>query len=145
MLHPDVALHFVSEEIGHGVFATRPIPRGTITWAQDAFDLVYTPEQVRHLSGRHRAILEKYGFIDPAGDYVLCWDFGRYMNHSCTPTTCTAGSTFDVALVDIPAGGELTYDYRSLHITSPFECRCGTSRCTGVVYPDPDWDRRPDW
>ena len=32
MIHPDTELRFISPEIGFGVFATKLIPQGTITW-----------------------------------------------------------------------------------------------------------------
>ena len=38
MVHPDTELRFVSPAIGWGVFATRDIPTGTITWALDVLD-----------------------------------------------------------------------------------------------------------
>src|SRR5207244_882227 len=100
MLHPDTALRWIDEEIGYGVFATRFIPLGTVTWALDEFDQVYSPDAFSRLSPRHRAILEKYSYLDQAGNFVLCWDFARYMNHSCEPTTYAGGATFDVAVRD---------------------------------------------
>ena len=36
--------------IGWGVFATKPIPRGTITWALDALDQRFTDEQIAALN-----------------------------------------------------------------------------------------------
>ena len=35
MLHPDTEVHFIDPKIGSGIFASRPIPRGTIIWVQD--------------------------------------------------------------------------------------------------------------
>ena len=39
MLHPDTTLAWIDDTIGVGVIATKPIPKGTITWARDALDL----------------------------------------------------------------------------------------------------------
>ena len=32
MIHPDTELRHVNEKIGYGVFATKPIHKGTISW-----------------------------------------------------------------------------------------------------------------
>jgi hypothetical protein len=41
MIHPDTELRYVNDIIGYGVFATRLIPRGTITWVQDELYQVF--------------------------------------------------------------------------------------------------------
>jgi hypothetical protein len=48
--------------------------------------------------------------------YVLCGDNGRYFNHSETPTTVSNAISFgeDRAAADLPAGAELTSDYRTI-------------------------------
>src|SRR5881296_1655598 len=47
MIHPDTELHFVDPEIGYGVFATKPIPRGTVIWTLCELDALSSPEAVR--------------------------------------------------------------------------------------------------
>lgn len=136
MLHPDTELRFVNATVGYGVFAVRPIPRGTITWARDRFDQVFTPQQVASLGDIHGRILHKYGYQDGRGDTILCWDHGRYVNHSCEPTCLSPGFDFELAVRDIPAGGELTDDYGTLSPSEPFACACGTPSCRQTVQPD---------
>jgi SET domain-containing protein len=48
--------------------------------------------------------------------WVLCGDNGRHFNHSDNPNTLSLGIAFsdDVAATDIPAGTELTSDYRTI-------------------------------
>jgi len=48
--------------------------------------------------------------------WILCGDNGRHFNHSATPNTVSQGIGFgdDVALRDLPAGTELTSDYRTI-------------------------------
>ena len=82
MIHPDTRLQYIDDEIGYGLFAIRPIPRGTITWVLDAFDKIYLPQQVESMGSIHQSILEKYSYRNRKGESVLCWDFGRYVNHS---------------------------------------------------------------
>src|SRR5437660_1035687 len=104
MTHPSTELRWINDAIGHGVFATAAIPRGTITWALDEFDLVLDPAQVTACHALQRVVLEKYAYIDPRGNWVLCWDHARYINHSCEPTSRGVGPSFEIALRDIAPG-----------------------------------------
>lgn len=136
MVHPDTELRFVSPAIGRGVFATRPIPRGTIVWALDVLDQRFRPSEVAVLPAYARAQLEKYAYLDAQGDHVLCWDIARYFNHSCDANCLSAGYDFELAVRDIAAGEELTDDYGTLNPTEPFPCACGRAGCRGAVLPD---------
>jgi hypothetical protein len=79
--------------------------------------------------------LEKYTFRDPSGQYILCWDLGRFMNHSCVPSCLGLEADFEVAVRDIQPGEELTDDYGTLHLLAheDFDCRCGAAGCRGRV------------
>jgi hypothetical protein len=145
MMHPDTALRFIDREVGHGVFATRFIPRGTITWALDEFDQVLAPAQVAALTPTQRAPVEEYAYVDARGDYVLCWDLGRYVNHGCDPTSRGIGPAFEIAVRDIQPDEQLTSDYAELNITAAFQCRCGSPRCRGVVRADDLLRHGPEW
>jgi hypothetical protein len=136
MMHPDTELRFIDQAIGHGVFATRFIPRGAITWALDEFDQVLTPSRVASLAAAQRAQVEEYAYVDGQGNYVLCWDLGRYVNHGCDPTSRGVGPAFEIAVRDVQPGEQLTSDYAELNITAAFQCRCGSPRCRGVVRAD---------
>jgi hypothetical protein len=140
VLHPDTELRFVGTIVGYGVFATRPIPRGTITWARDAFDQVFTPAEVASLGSLHARILHKYGYQDGRGDTILCWDHGRYVNHSCAATCLSPGFDFEIAMRDIPTGCEMTDDYGTLSPGEAFACACGAPSCRREVRPD-DYER----
>ena len=97
MIHPDTELKFANPLIGYGVFATRFIPRGTITWVRDRLDQALTPAAIAQLPTMYHDIVLKYSFIDGAGRFVLCWDHARFVNHSCNPTCRSAGYDFEVA------------------------------------------------
>jgi hypothetical protein len=129
MMHPSTELRFVDQRIGYGVFATQPIPRGTITWVRDDLDRGFTREAIDAMEAPYREILEKYTFVDAQGAYVLCWDIARFVNHSCDPTCLAPGYDFELAVRDVAKGEELTDDYGSLNIQSLLECRCGSARC----------------
>lgn len=143
MIHPDTELRFVSADIGYGVFATRPIPRGTITWARDELDQTLSPERARAIAPPLREVFRRYSYVDGRGDHVLCWDLARYLNHACEATCLSPGYSFEIAVRDIAAGEELTDDYGSLNIDVPFECRCGAPRCRRQIRPD-DFLRHAD-
>src|SRR5476651_1407643 len=135
MVHPDTELRFVSPTIGWGVFATRPIPRGTLMWALDELDQRFSTAEVAAMPVYARAQLEKYSYRDARGDHVLCWDHARFFNHSCAANCLSVGYDFEMAVRDVAAGEELTDDYGTLNPTEPFPCLCGSRDCRGQVLP----------
>jgi len=145
MIHPDTELRFVGEQVGHGVFATRDIPRGTITWVRDKLDQAFSAEQIRQMREPHQQILGRYGYIDRHGKMILCWDHGRFMNHSCEATCLSAGYDFEVAVRDVRAGEELTDDYSTLNLESGFACACSRANCRGHIQPDDNVDGADRW
>jgi uncharacterized protein len=147
MIHPWTEVRLVSAEIGLGIFATRDIPKGSITWVRDPFDQVFTPAKVRTFDAAHQRILDHFGYRDGRGETVLCWDHARYMNHSCASSNLSPGWDLEVAVRDVPAGTEMTDDYGGLGLERPFDCLCGAPECRKRLMPDdhlrmaPVWDR----
>ena len=137
MLHPNTELRKISDEVGYGIFATKPIPKGTITWALDPLDQIldlHAPEQFDH---HYDGSLTRYSWITARGHRILCWDFGRYMNHSCEANSYgPGGAEFEIAIRDIAAGEEITCDYATLNLEEPLMCQCGSPRCRGIVKPE---------
>src|SRR5262249_13901615 len=72
MIHPHTELRLINPEIGWGVFATKPIPKGTVTWVRDELDHIVSPARFRALGPLYRELLEKYTYRDKAGNYILC-------------------------------------------------------------------------
>jgi hypothetical protein len=135
MIHPDTELRFISPEIGHGVVATKFIPAGTITWVLDKLDREFSPAEFDKMEPLYQNILDIYTFRNNKGNFVLCWDNGRYVNHSFRSNCLTTAYDFEIAIRDIHPGEQLTDDYGYLNITEPFEgVDEGTER--KVVYPD---------
>lgn len=135
MIFPKTELRFISKEIGYGVVATDFIPKGTITWVLDSLDREFTPSQLIKMPPVYREILDTYSYRNNRGNYVLCWDFGRYVNHSFKSNCITTAYDFEIAIRDIYPGEQLTDDYGYLNIDEPFEALDeGTER--KVVYPD---------
>jgi hypothetical protein len=83
----------------------------------------------------YQQILDTYTFRNNQGHFVLCWDNGRYINHSFNSNCLTTAYDFEIAIRDIQIGEQLTDDYGYLNIPFPFRgIDEGTRRKT--VYPD---------
>ncbi len=135
MIHPHTELRFINSTIGYGVVATRDIPAGTITWVLDELDREFTKEEYGHMPSLYKRILDTYTYRNNRGNYILCWDLGRYVNHSFRSNCLSTAYEFEVAVRDIKKGEQLTDDYGYLNIHEPFEGMDeGTER--KVVYPD---------
>lgn len=135
MIHPKTELRFINDEIGYGVVATDFIPKGTITWVLDKLDREFTPEQVEQFDDTYQTILDIYSYRNGKGNYVLCWDNGRFVNHSFNSNCFTTAYDFEIAIRDIYPGEQLTDDYGYLNVSEPFRASPeGTRR--KVVYPD---------
>ena len=135
MIHPKTEIKFISPEMGVGIFATQFIPKGTITWIQDQLDIVLSAESVHELSIDYQVTIDKYAFRNRNGEFVLCWDNSRFVNHSFNSNCLTTPYDFEIAIRDILPGEELTDDYGYLNISEPFEAFCeGTDRT--IVYPN---------
>lgn len=145
MFHPHTELRFVSDAIGYGVFATRLIPAGTITWAMDALDQVFPLSALESMPPLLRAVMDKYSFTDRRGKLILCWDNARFVNHNCDANCLSPGGfDFEVAIRDIQPGEELTDDYATLNLDHGFDCLCGSGLCRHHIRPD-DAHRLADW
>ena len=146
MLHPHTELRYIGPEVGSGVFATENIPMGTISWVQDPLDQVIDlnthPEYKDYPD-----YLERYSFRNALGQYVLCWDRARFVNHNCEANCLSPGLDFEICIRDIEKGEQLTNDYGSLNLEFCMDCHCGSVHCRKVTRPldfpqlAPLWDK----
>lgn len=144
MIHPKTELKFISNEVGYGVVATEFIPAGTITWALDDLDREFTPAKLKKMNALYQNILDTYCYRNRKGNYVLCWDYGRYVNHSFKSNCISTAYDFEIAIRDIHPGEELTDDYGYLNVSEPFTgIEEGTRRKT--VYPDDLLNHHEAW
>ena len=119
--------------IGDGVFATAPLPAGTIVWTQDPLDRIIAPGELERLPALLRGLVERYAYIDDRGDHILCWDAGRLVNHSCAANLRGIGARVLVAARDIGPGEEITCDYAECNLETPLACACGAPGCRGEI------------
>jgi hypothetical protein len=122
MIHPHTELKFINAQIGFGIVATQLIPAGSITWALDSLDMVFTPTQIDSLDTDIKKILDIYCYIANTGNWVYCWDISKYMNHSFNSNCLTTAYDFELAICDIQKGEQLTCDYGYLNVQEPFDC-----------------------
>ncbi|PZD79251.1 SET domain-containing protein [Mesonia sp. K7] len=135
MIHPDTELKFISKEIGYGVVATKFIPAGTITWVLDKLDREFKLSEYQNLEEVYQSILDTYSYRNNKGNLVLCWDIGRFVNHSFKSNCLSTAYDFEIAIRDIQPGEQLTDDYGYLNVSEPFQgIDEGTER--KIVYPD---------
>jgi uncharacterized protein len=145
MIHPHTELVWINPAIGHGVRATQPIPRGTLTWVRCRLDRVLTRAEAEALGPPYQAIVERYAYVDHRGHLVLCWDAGRHVNHHCEANSRALGPEAQIALRDIEAGEELTCDYGECNLDEDLRCQCGAPGCRGSIGPEDLWALAPRW
>jgi len=132
-----------SDTEGCGIFAKADIRKG---------------ERLAIFGGRIMAIDDMYGIpahmqrftmqieerfvLGPVSDLPEDTDF---FNHSCSPNSGFSGQIFLVAMRDIGAGEEITFDYgmtvsesMGSDMVFSMNCACGSSLCRGTITGD-DW------
>lgn len=135
MIHPHTELKFINDEVGNGIVATQFIPAGTIIWVLDKLDRAFSPEEFYAVDPIILNVLETYTFRIKNGNFLLCWDNGKFINHSFKSNCMSTAYDFEIAIKDILPGEQLTDDYGYLNITHPFRgFDEGTKRKT--VYPN---------
>ena len=148
MIHPHTELRYINEQIGFGVFATQFIPKGTITWALDELDHILEADYLDTVDKYKGEVIKKYAYRNQDGKFVLCWDLGKYVNHSFHANCMGTAYEFEIAIRDIYPGEQLTDDYGTLNIDEPFECILEEGTERRVVYPDDlltyyeEWDQQ---
>lgn len=136
LLHPDTELRYINDEIGFGVFAVKRIPKGTITWVLDDFDRHFSEDQVATLDQLRQDYFLKYAYRNQKGQYILCWDHGKYINHSFHANCVGTAYELELAARDIEAGEQLTSDYGTLNVDEPFDCEQEEGSSRQRVFPD---------
>jgi hypothetical protein len=114
---------------GLGVFATRPLPAGSLVMT------VYGKVEEWEYDDEPGYGATYYGigrgrWIAPPDDSPA-----RFVNHACEPSARMADPVTIVAARDIAAGEQVTIDYATTEEDPGWslECRCGSAACRGVV------------
>ena len=123
---------------GRGVFAARDLPKGT-------YVMEYRGEKVPKKEGDRRTNKQwdkgrVYTFELSRNfdlDGAVPWNVARLANFSCDPNCESVNErgrkVWIVAMRDIEAGEEITYDYNFPLIEPPPICLCGSPKCRGYL------------
>ena len=116
---------------GLGTFLLEPVRKGQLIWRFDSrIDRIYSEDEIETLPEHMRRFLRTYStWHEGMKVWVLCGDNGRHFNHSDTPNTLSNAIAFgdDVAAEDMPAGTELTTDYKTI---------CDAMRANGARFEE---------
>ena len=128
---------------GMGGFARKDIPVGTRL-------IEYVGERITKAESLRRCEADNpYIFtLDDEHDLdgSVEWNPARFINHSCAPNCETeldeeAGQVWVLALRDIRAGEELTFNYGyDLSEYREHPCRCGAPECVGYIVAEEFFD-----
>ena len=129
---------------GTGLFAVEPLAAGEVVCVKGGY--VFDRETLRAMPGWFRAAEIQVAddlFIGPLGEEERAGSM-IYSNHSCEPNIGVRGQVVFVALRDIAAGEELTYDYAYERDGTEDEawerlyvCKCGAPTCRGTILAPP--------
>jgi SET domain-containing protein len=109
---------------GIGLFAAEPIPKGYVWWRDNReLDRSISKSKFEALSELAKEFVNTYGTLDSDGNWYICLDNARFINHSDNPNTSQANSGMPtssdawITTSDIPIGEEITIDYRQICTT----------------------------
>ena len=119
---------------GTGGFARRDIASGTRV-IEYIGERISKAESLRRCERDNQYIFELDDEFDVDGN--VPWNPARFINHSCAPN-CEAeldgGRVWIVAVRDIKAGDELTFNYGyDLEDYREHPCCCGSRDCVGYI------------
>ncbi|HKS76783.1 MAG TPA: SET domain-containing protein-lysine N-methyltransferase [Terriglobales bacterium] len=124
-----------------GCYTLAPIAEGTHIVEYTGERITPDEADARY---EHREDTYLFGLDDER--YVIDGDgVAAFINHSCNPN-CESdeidGHVWIIALRDIAAGEELTYDYCLYDGDDESPCSCGAHQCRGTLYSDEEMERR---
>lgn len=132
-----------SEIHAAGCYTTAKIRKGT--FVVEYTGPLISPEQADEIyDGRSTTYL--FGLRD--GKHIIDGHgIAMFINHSCDPNCETDeidGHVWIIAIRDIEAGEELTYDYMLYDGSEddPAPCFCGSRNCRGTMYSEEDIRRQ---
>ena len=116
-----------------GCFALEPVAKGTRL-------LEYEGERITKNEGDLRYEGRPFTYLFGIGKGEVVIDghgMAMFVNHSCQPNCETDeidGRVYIIAIRNIKAGEELTYDYWLYDGDDEAPCHCGSKRCRGSMY-----------
>ena len=98
-------------QAGLGLFAEEDILSGTIIWVfENSLDLSFSKKTYDNFYGITKDFLDTYSYKE-SGEYILCSDNGRFINHSKKFCNTIDLPYKTIASRDIKKGEEIFSDY----------------------------------
>lgn len=118
-----------------GLFATEPIPAGTVVWLPCVKCPTWSADELSDIPAARFGLLDKYGHLLDDGTLLLPCMGAFLMNHSCAANVLDTGLDFGLAVRDIAPGEEVTCDYATFtaDLGWSMECNCGAPGCRGTI------------
>src|SRR5215469_17313408 len=127
---------------GAGVYTTAPIKKG-----QHVLEYTGPRLTAKACEGMYADTEVTYLFAMDDGDTIIDgFGMAAFVNHACDPNCETDqidNRIWIIALRDIAAGAELTYDY-NIYDADPGDlstCHCGSSNCRGTMLCEEEVER----
>ena len=119
-----------SKIAGRGLFTSKDIKKGEVAFVMKGPKFKYHPNNKEEALELPNIVgLDDDLYIDPVSPYV-------FINHNCNPNVIgdeRKDATY-VALRDIKAGEELTFDYSTSEYSDwEMPCNCGAKDCRKVI------------
>jgi hypothetical protein len=128
VLHPNIHVRWINESIGYGLFAHRPIAKGSVTYVDDALEIKLSEDHPLVNDAVYGPIVDRFSYLAPDKTRVISWDLAKYMNHCCFANTLTTGYGFEIAIRDIAEGEEVKDDYTLFCDSHPMIIECSEGR-----------------
>jgi len=117
-----------------GVFARKPIKKGEIIAVWGGY--IITQKEFDRLAKKRFKNIDDYATKIADQFYMVSCKQGGledddFFNHSCNPNAGIKGNILMVAMRNIKAGEEVTYDYAmtDADFDYSFQCSCGSPNC----------------
>ena len=119
---------------GIGMFTKQFIPKGAVVWEfNEVFDRKFSSDTKESFPKHIQAYIERHGFQDKSGWWVIDGGHDQFVNHSSTPNLEEDGNADGISMKliatrDILADSELTENYmewdkmvalKKIHKTNP--------------------------
>jgi uncharacterized protein len=131
---------------GRGAFARADIGQGTRI-IEYVGERISKSESLRRCEGNNEFIFAIDEEHDLDGN--VSWNPARYVNHSCSPNCeaeCDEGHIWIIAMREIAAGEELTFNYGyDLVDYKDYPCRCGSPECVGYIVAEEFFEHVRGW
>ncbi|MCI0710523.1 MAG: SET domain-containing protein [Chloroflexi bacterium] len=141
-LAPTLECRAAPKKGGRGIFARQPVSKGALLamfggTVATSDQLAEVPDELKSLTIQVEDDLFLVSTVPGDGDYF---------NHSCEPNAGLLGQIAVIAMRDIAADEEVTFDYATCDSESydVFECMCETASCRRVITGD-DWKNPALW